>query len=57
MLVSLKEINKYVSLEGLDAKMIADGLTFSGTEVEEITTLASGTNLVIGEIIKYKFFK
>ncbi len=51
MLVSLKEINKYVSLEGLDAKMIADGLTFSGTEVEEITTLASGTNLIIGHIV------
>ena len=50
MLVSLKEINKYVSLQGLDAKMIAKGLTFSGTEVEEILPLAQGTNLVIGEI-------
>ena len=52
MLVSLKEINKYVSLQGLDAKMIAKGLTFSGTEVEEILPLAQGTNLVIGEILE-----
>ena len=51
MLVSLKEINKYVSLEGLDANMIAKGLTFSGTEVEEIRPLAQGTCLVIGEIL------
>lgn len=51
MLVSLKEINKYVSLEGLDANGIAKALTFSGTEVEEVTPLASGTNLIIGEVI------
>jgi len=51
MLVSLKEINKYVSLEGLDANGIAKALTFSGTEVEEVTPLASGTNLIIGEVV------
>ena len=52
MLVSLKQISKYVSLEGLSANQIAKGLTFAGVEVEEVTTLASGTNLVIGKIIK-----
>ena len=51
MLVSLKEVNKYVSLEGLDASIIAKGLTFAGTEVEEILPMASGTNLIIGEIV------
>lgn len=51
MIVSLKEINKYVSLEGLSSAQVAKELTFAGVEVEEITTLASGTNLIIGEII------
>ena len=50
MLVSLKEVKKYVSLDGLTAEEIANGLTFAGIEVEEIRRLASGTNLVIGEI-------
>ena len=50
MLVSLKNINEYVSLEGLTAEQIANGLTFAGVEVEEVSRMASGTNLVIGEI-------
>ena len=50
MLVSLKNVKQYVSLDGLTAEEIANGLTFAGVEVEEITRLASGTNLVIGEI-------
>lgn len=50
MLVSLKNIKEYASLEGLTAEEIANGLTFAGVEVEEIRKLASGTNLVIGEI-------
>ena len=52
MLVSLKNVKQYVSLDGLTAEEIANGLTFSGVEVEEISKMASGTNLVIGEIIK-----
>ena len=52
MLVSIKELKKYVDLEGLDANKIADGLTFAGIEVEDVTTLASGTNLVIGHILE-----
>ena len=50
MLVSLKNISQYVSLEGLTPEDIANKLTFAGVEVEEISRLASGTNLVIGEI-------
>ncbi len=50
MLVSLKNIREYVNLDGLTAEEIANGLTFAGVEVEEVRHLASGTNLVIGEI-------
>ena len=52
MLVSLKNVKQYVSLDGLTAEQIADGLTFAGIEVEEIKRLASGTNLVIGHILE-----
>lgn len=52
MLVSLKNINQYVSLEGLTAEDIANKLTFAGIEVEEMYQLAQGTNLIIGEIIE-----
>lgn len=52
MLVSLKNVRQYVSLDGLTVEDIANGLTFSGIEVEEISTMASGTNLIIGQIIK-----
>lgn len=52
MLVSIKELKKYVDLDSLSASDIANGLTFAGIEVEEVTSLASGTNLVIGEILE-----
>ena len=52
MLVSLKNLSRFVSLEGLTSEQIADGLTYAGVEVEEIKHLAFGTNLVIGEIIE-----
>ncbi|HHT66726.1 MAG TPA: phenylalanine--tRNA ligase subunit beta [Erysipelotrichaceae bacterium] len=51
MLVSLKNISQYVSLEGLTPEAIADKLTFSGVEVEEVKYLARGTHLVIGEVV------
>ena len=51
MLVSLKEISKYVDLGGLSANDIAKRLTDAGIEVEEIKHFSEGTNLVIGEII------
>ncbi len=52
MLVSLKTVKKYVDLSGLSAEEIANGLTFAGIEVEEVSILASGTNLVIGHILE-----
>ena len=51
MLVSLKEVGKYVDLSNLTAEEIASKLTNSGIEVEEIKTKASATNLVIGQVI------
>lgn len=52
MLVSINELKKYVNLDGLTPEEIANGLTFAGIEVEEVSTLASGTNLVIGHILE-----
>ena len=52
MLVSLKELKKYVDLNGLNAEEIANGLTFAGIEVEDIERLASGTNLVVGHVLE-----
>ena len=52
MLVSLKSVGQYVDLNGLTPEQIADKLTFAGIEVEEISRLASGTNLVIGHILE-----
>ena len=52
MLVSLKELKKYVDLQGLSAEEIANGLTFAGIEVEDVEHLASGTNLVVGHILE-----
>ena len=51
MLVSLKELSKFVDISGLSAEEIADKLTFAGIEVEEIKHFSTGTNLVIGQII------
>ena len=51
MRISYKELSKYVDLEGLTPEIVADRLTFSGTEVEDVISLAKGTNLVIGQII------
>lgn len=52
MKVSLKWLKNYVDLEGISAEEIAQKLTFAGIEVEEIVHMASGTNLVVGEIIE-----
>ena len=52
MLVSLKNVSQYVSLKDLTPEDIANKLTFAGVEVEEISRLASGTNLVIGEVLE-----
>lgn len=51
MLVSLKEIGKYVDISLLTPEEIASKLTFAGIEVEEIKKSANATNLVIGEVL------
>ena len=50
MLVSLKSVKQYVDLSDLTPEEIANKLTYSGIEVEEISYLAKGSNLVIGHI-------
>lgn len=51
MLVSLKEVRKYVDLNNLTPEEIATKLTDAGIEVEEIKYLSNATNLVIGEVL------
>ncbi len=51
MLVSSKWLRKHVDLENISDEEIASKLTFAGIEVEGISYLAKGSNLVIGEII------
>ena len=51
MKISLNFVKKFVSLDGLSVKEIADRFTFAGVEVESIESLASGTNLVVGEVL------
>lgn len=52
MKISLNELKKYVDISDLTPEEIGDKLTFAGVEVEEIHRFATGTNLVIGQIIK-----
>jgi len=52
MKVSIKWLSQYVDISGLSPEVIADRLTFAGVEVESIHHLASGTNLVIGHVLK-----
>ncbi len=51
MNVSYRWLQKHVDLEGLTPEEVASRLTFAGCEVEGITRLASGTGLVIGEVL------
>ena len=52
MLVSLKEISKYVDISDLTPEEIAKKMTSAGIEVEGINHLSEATNLVIGHILK-----
>ena len=52
MLVSLKEISKYVDISDLTPEEIAKKMTSAGIEVEGINHLSSASNLVIGHILK-----
>ena len=51
MNVSYRWLSQHVDLNGLTPEEVANKLTFSGAEVEGISYLASGTGLVIGEIL------
>lgn len=51
MKVSLNLVKKFVDLSTLTPEQIADRLTFAGVEVESISHLASGTKLVVGEVL------
>ena len=51
MKVSLNLIKKYVDLSGLSVEEIVHRLTFAGVEVESVETLASGTNLTVGQVL------
>ena len=50
MNVSYNWLKKHVDLEGVTPEEVADKLTFAGAEVEGISYLGRGTNLVIGQI-------
>ena len=52
MLASYNLLKKFVDLNGISPKEIADKLTFSGLEVEAMTTLAQADKLVIGQIVE-----
>lgn len=51
MLISLKELKKYVDLTDIKPNEIADKLTKAGIEVDEVKQMSNATNLVIGEVI------
>ena len=51
MKVSLKLVKQFVDLNGLSVEEIAHRLTFAGVEVESVESLASGTNLTVGQVL------
>ena len=50
MNVSYNWLKKHVDLDGITPEEVANKLTFAGAEVEGISRLGQGSNLVIGEI-------
>jgi phenylalanyl-tRNA synthetase beta chain len=50
MLVSLKWLNKYVNIEGISPKVLAEKITRAGIEVESVTTLSDATNCAVGYV-------
>ena len=51
MKVSLNLVKKFIDLDGLSVEEIAHRLTFAGVEVESVESLASGTNLTVGQVL------
>ncbi|TDW20803.1 phenylalanyl-tRNA synthetase beta subunit [Breznakia blatticola] len=52
MLISRKWLSQYMDIQAYTIEELADKITAAGLEVEGIEVLASGTNLVIGEVIE-----
>jgi len=52
MKVSLKWLSKYIDISDLSVTDLAEVVTRSGVEIEEIEKLSNGTNLVIGEVLE-----
>lgn len=51
MRLSINWLKEYVNLDGITPEELADKLTVAGLEVEEISRMAEGTNLVIGKVL------
>lgn len=51
MRLSYKWLSEYVDLAGISPEELAQKMTTAGLEVEGIEPMASGTNLVIGEVL------
>jgi len=51
MRLSYNWLKEYISLDGVTPQQLAERMTTAGLEVEGIEPVASGTNLVIGEVL------
>lgn len=54
MKISINYLKKFVDINDLSAQQIADAITLAGLEVEGLTPLAQGSNLVIGYVLEEK---
>ena len=52
MKLSYKWLSEYVDLSGISPEELAQRMTTAGLEVEGIEPVASGTNLLIGEVLE-----
>ena len=52
MELSYNWLKQYIDLSDMTPETLAESLTLAGLEVEQITTLANASNLVIGEVIE-----
>lgn len=54
MKISKKWLEQYMDLGNLTMEDVAQAITNAGFEVEDITPMAQGTNLIIGEVLSCK---
>ena len=52
MKVSLKWLSKYIDISDLSVNELAEEVSRSGVEIEEIDEFSNGTNLVVGQVIE-----